>query len=391
MFLDHISPKIQVNKEILSKNEFQSATLRIFYQGSLVQIRSQKNIILENNHAPGRRGKATFSNPSRRRLMQKLATVNKEKLPLFITLTYPKEFDTEPKKWKRDLDNFTKNFKYHYPDIGYFWKLEPQKRGAPHYHIMVWGLKSNKKLRDFISSTWFRIVGSGDELHLKAGTQVKTVDNWDGVRAYASKYLGKIQLFAVEHVGRYWGIRYPENIEWSEVYDWKIQVYEAVNFSRIFKNYKKSVYREKAQILEKKKRGKTKEEKSKLNKIIKSLYKIAHGQKSRSNDSILVKSGDFWLSATGSIRKITGRWNKMSYVAQKIRYLRRSHKQNQSELAQKLNISQGLLAQWETEKSLPNLMYLEKICKVYNLTLSEFFREYEGGFINNELDYLRIH
>jgi hypothetical protein len=40
------------------------------------------------------------------------------------------------------------------------WKLEPQKRGAPHFHLLVWGIAFLHYQR--LARRWFEIVGSND-------------------------------------------------------------------------------------------------------------------------------------------------------------------------------------------------------------------------------------
>ncbi len=158
----------------------------------------------------GKRGKVGgFSRAARRRLLEFLASLNREALaflPLFLTLTYPGEFTLDPAVWKRDLDVFLKRVRRAYPDAAVVWKLEPQKRGAPHYHLLVFGVEHIPK--SWLRQAWYEVVGSGDEKHLWAGTRVERVKSWRGVMAYAAKYLGKVEtvLDWPEYVGRWWGV-----------------------------------------------------------------------------------------------------------------------------------------------------------------------------------------
>lgn len=162
-----------------------------------------------------RRAVAGFSAKSRRRLQFKIAKVDREHLPYFVTLTYPSEFPTA-RQTKKHLDAFGKAIKRR--GYGAIWKLEPQQRGAPHYHLLMWGpLKSIKAIRAWVAETWFRIVDSGDEKHLRAGTQVQRVRSMKGVRSYAAKYMGKeVKMEGWESPGRFWGVLGGQNIPWSE-------------------------------------------------------------------------------------------------------------------------------------------------------------------------------
>ena len=43
------------------------------------------------------------------------------------------------------------------------WKLEPQERGAPHYHCLIWGVDEGELL-DFVAYTWYEIAGMAIEI-----------------------------------------------------------------------------------------------------------------------------------------------------------------------------------------------------------------------------------
>jgi hypothetical protein len=59
----------------------------------------------------------------------------------------------------------------------------------------------------WLASAWYEIVGSGDEKHLRAGTEVRRVRRFRSVIAYASKYLAKEQgPDEARADGRMWGI-----------------------------------------------------------------------------------------------------------------------------------------------------------------------------------------
>lgn len=166
----------------------------------------------------GLRGLATFSAASRRRLKAILATVRRDCKPLFVTLTYPADFPLDPTIYKRDLDTLFKRVTRRYPDASIVWKLEPQKRGAPHYHFFIWGVD----FEDFyawLPYQWHDIAGSGDPYHLLFHLgQLEDEDNvhcvqevrdFRGVMSYAAKYMSKAISHMSEYwvaVGRWWGV-----------------------------------------------------------------------------------------------------------------------------------------------------------------------------------------
>jgi len=161
----------------------------------------------------GKRSDITiFSAASRRRLISFLFSL--EKSPdVMVTLTYPDRWESDCRKWKRDLDVFLKRVSYKFPDYWFVWKLEFQKRGAPHFHLLGsfgGGVVVNQALREWVSRAWYEVVGSGDEKHLKAGTNVEVLDSNKKVRAYVCKYIAKEDVPKGEDgkpikVGRWWG------------------------------------------------------------------------------------------------------------------------------------------------------------------------------------------
>lgn len=169
------------------------------------------------------RGAVTgFSRKSRNRLLQKLAMLKRSELPLFVTLTYPGTFPVDPKDWKRHIDTFSKRFCRRFPNAGFIWKLEPQKRGAPHFHLLAWDssltpVEFYAYLKNWIKTAWYEVVGSGDERHLRAGTGVEIVRSFQGVMYYASKYMSKAVDGEVwGHPGRWWGVVGRTNIPYAE-------------------------------------------------------------------------------------------------------------------------------------------------------------------------------
>lgn len=146
----------------------------------------------------------------------------------FVTLTYPAEYCTA-RESKRDFRAWVRQLSREYGDgaVG-LWKLEPQERGAPHYHVLVGlsrlgdedytpgamylaGRRTHPTLlafRDWVAQSWFEVVGSGDERHLWAGTSVESVRDPSRVTAYLCKYISKAipeGLPGWENPGRFWG------------------------------------------------------------------------------------------------------------------------------------------------------------------------------------------
>jgi hypothetical protein len=151
-----------------------------------------------------------FSRRSRTRLQQTLCALpiaHVGRGMLFVTLTYPAEYPGDWRQWKRQLDTWLKRARRRLPAFACVWKLEPQKRGAPHYHLVVVG--ANFIAKDWLSRSWYEVVDSRDPKHLAAGTQVAQVRSHRGVLSYAAKYVAKQQELPddwQDGVGRWWGV-----------------------------------------------------------------------------------------------------------------------------------------------------------------------------------------
>lgn len=203
----------------------------------------------------GRRGCINgFSRGSRRRLMQKIACIRRDaELPVFVTLTYPQNFPS-PGESKRHLDIFIKRLLRAFPEVGFIWKLEPQERGAPHYHFLMWGVEV-MNLFDFVVKAWFDIAGNGDENHFKfhygllhdSKPCVERVRSFRGVWSYASKYLGKtfdVAEWGEKWTGRFWAVVNPQNIPFGEKCVYPVSRFQAVHFMRYQKRFAHSKRRD---------------------------------------------------------------------------------------------------------------------------------------------------
>lgn len=204
--------------------------------------------------SPHRRGIVLgFSAGARRRLMRKIAMLRVDVRPLFVTMTYPGEFASDPKQWKVDLDDLAQRFRRAYPEGAFIWRLEPQKRGAPHFHLLVYGVSLDADLAGWWRDAWYTVVGSGDERHLVHGVELEAIRSARGVRSYVSKYIAKKQVALAAEVddeidwslvGRWWGVRYGKNLPFSQVMQVASLSYiESVRVLRAARGYLRSVGR----------------------------------------------------------------------------------------------------------------------------------------------------
>jgi len=153
-----------------------------------------------------------FSRASRLRLLRWVGSLDLEELGpgSFVTLTMPGSWypgcDT-PSDWKRHLDVWLHRLRRFAPKCWGVWRLEPQRRGAPHFHLLLWGLPANA--RAWVARSWWEVVGSEEETHLQAGTRTEWIRTTRGTMWYAAKYCAKVvtdHLPGWDAVGRWWGV-----------------------------------------------------------------------------------------------------------------------------------------------------------------------------------------
>jgi len=232
----HNTRKNSQSDEKAAKSDGKTAKITFYSDGSLLMVTKNRLNPYAGNKRDWIRGKVTkFSRRSRTNLMRTLAKISKKKLPLFVTLTYPAEYPEDHEVYKADLDKFFKRLKYRFSEFACIWKLEFQKRGAPHYHLLVWGLSIHT--RQIISKLWYEVVSSGDEKHLRAGTQVQRIRSWRGVMSYASKYMGKLETNEQGHPGRFWGVSGRGWIPWSAIEEYSVFPERVVRAMRMMRRY----------------------------------------------------------------------------------------------------------------------------------------------------------
>lgn len=164
-----------------------------------------------------------FSRKSRFRMLKLLSEIHLQSYQssIFITLTYHNLFPTHYSDLKYQLKKFLTALKRHYPSAAIVWRVELQKRGAPHFHLFLFSTKhltslDISKLKKSIQQFWFSAINNVDEYMLKYSVDVKEITNHQQVFAYISKYIGKtINTPAESYIGRRWG--YTKNLIRKEV------------------------------------------------------------------------------------------------------------------------------------------------------------------------------
>jgi hypothetical protein len=168
----------------------------------------------------GTRQKITgFSDRSRRNLREWVHAVKRDAESLFLTLTYHKA-DRTPQAAKEDLDRFCKRLARRFPEAAVIWKMEPQERGVPHFHLLVYNVPFIPVQK--IAAVWHDCTPETSEQHRKAGVDLErsVQSDDDKLQAYLCKYMDKTFDTDWESPGRFWGIRQRSNLplaRWEKV------------------------------------------------------------------------------------------------------------------------------------------------------------------------------
>jgi hypothetical protein len=195
-----------------------------------------------------------FSRKSRNRLMR---AVNKIRTDAgdchLVTLTYPDLYPEDPVRWKRDLQAFQKRLARAWGESGVIWRLEvvDRKSGenvgrlAPHFHLLIWGLKGGWPFKGWLSRAWYEIVDSGDERHLRAGTNCERVKGRKKMVGYVSKVLGRVAAGELAKrtqamgagVGRWWGMWHKAHLPTGVRVVCELAEKDAVQLIRYFRRF----------------------------------------------------------------------------------------------------------------------------------------------------------
>lgn len=196
----------------------------VIYLNDVVVLRTSG----KNNRVPPKRGPCEYWSDDSRKGLAFVAANTAVQFRYMVTLTYPSEYPGDGATSKQHLNKFLNWLRLRCKRAGvsleYLWFFEFQARGAPHYHLLLDCNLPDIATRKEVSQSWYRVVGSNDTKHLKAGTRCERLRSADGGKHYAVKYGQKMKQKRVpegyQKVGRFWGNSRgvtPDPIAWARV------------------------------------------------------------------------------------------------------------------------------------------------------------------------------
>ena len=196
-------------------------------QGDLFKVKYLKTSTNKISPPTAKRGHVTkFSAKSRKRMLEKVATLLRDVVCHFVTLTYTDDsIPNDSKQLQSHMRAFFERLRRNNPVSSGVWRIEiePRKSGrwkgyaAPHIHMLLFSPKiglpeiDNPHYSGWIHETWSEILTASYGFDVAPRTDHKVVHGSLGVRKYTAKYAAKAQQSLLvdlpySHGGRYWGV-----------------------------------------------------------------------------------------------------------------------------------------------------------------------------------------
>lgn len=210
-----------------------------------------------------------LSSAARRRLSADVSLVDSSAPALFVTLTFP----GNPQHWSSECfrygpplplpgpreakyilhDVFLRRCERRFPGLSAHVKLEPQERGVPHFHLLLYGpfLAADGSvpvdLAQYMVRTWHKLVGRGQADHLRYGCQIDPLTSTDArARIYLTKYVSKDEVlpllpdhgrFAGMSPGNFWGRFNRSAIPYSPIMEFDVSPEFGAVVKRLFMRF----------------------------------------------------------------------------------------------------------------------------------------------------------
>lgn len=212
-------------------------TVTIEFQGEVIKARCY-NVPDRKQMGEGRSAIKEFSAKSRKNMLDTVSRLDWTIPAQFITLTYHENL-RNAKKAKRDLRAFLKRIYRRYGNVASIWKMEPQSRGAWHFHLIVFQLPYISK--NEVLEHWREVAGDISITQVK----IEPIKSAKKARSYTAKYCAKpikrdrvtsllmllwgfpawaVVAVYLDHApnlaglhlpGRFWGIENRKNLIWA--------------------------------------------------------------------------------------------------------------------------------------------------------------------------------
>ena len=142
----------------------------------------------------------------------------------FLTLTMRDFY--HPRQAKEFLRTFMKRLYRQFSKVAVIWRMEYQKRGVPHFHLILYNCPYIDKV--WIQTQWGEIISQATPF-----TRIERIKSYKHLMSYASKYAAKVddagfnrgaylstgknrEAYGEESPGRVWGVWHKNNLPMAE-------------------------------------------------------------------------------------------------------------------------------------------------------------------------------
>lgn len=173
---------------------------------------------LDSHHVPSvhSRGNITsFSPSSSRRMKNFLASLDYSKFQfrIFFTCTYRYIYPDNKFELHNHLLRIIKRLERLIPGVFIVWRIELQKRGAPHFHFLLFSKTKYSLVKKIfiakeIKKDWGQITASVNDYSFTVASDIVELTSSEKILGYIAKYSSKRQsdVLSIDY-GRLWGFR----------------------------------------------------------------------------------------------------------------------------------------------------------------------------------------
>lgn len=177
-----------------------------------------------------------FSKKSRQRLFQFFNKIHYSSygIPIFLSLTWHYDSPDNKKSIKGFLRAYVKRLKRCLIDFDYIWKFEYQKRGVPHFHMILFPKNKNDSfnvdlIKPEIKKHWMELKQCKCNFCKEYSVHVVKCESLKMSLSYIAKEIAKVQDTYQDHdLGRIWGA--SQNFRLTKLDELKITLNEFEQF-----------------------------------------------------------------------------------------------------------------------------------------------------------------
>ena len=241
--LEEVAVELAFKEEDLEQiRKDEEPTLTVVVQGKTVNVSEIRYRTIQANR-PKRGPIVTFSAAARRRMLERVATIDwqSQGAVLFVTLTCPPSFENHTMK-ERSVHRavFNRAVEKHLGGpVGSLWRVEWAKRLsgptegqiAPHIHNLYFGIRFVSKR--WVAATWGKAIGCMTPCIV----DVQRCDKEKKIQVYIAKYISKAaEVLLLDNVsyrnktGRHAGVLRKKLIPWCPGSVFKVRTQAVVEF-----------------------------------------------------------------------------------------------------------------------------------------------------------------